>query len=61
MSRKRCPKCGSIDCINYQIWDPFDPPLYYIRCENCLFQTSTHKTEKEAIEEWNTEMPVSGL
>ncbi len=54
-----CPKCGSDYYMHYQIWDPYDAPLHYIRCEDCLYQVQPVRTIEKAIENWNAEMPVS--
>lgn len=32
--------------------------LYYVLCDNCGIESHNYKTEKDAIEAWNTRKPV---
>ena len=53
---KSCPFCGS---DNVKVHIPyFVDALYQIQCYNCKCTTALYKTEKEAIERWNTRSQV---
>lgn len=64
MSRKHCPKCGSIDWWEYRkiVFDPIRNWKYewFLKCNDCGHTSEKFDTQTE-MEAYYAEMPVSGL
>jgi transcription elongation factor Elf1 len=50
---KMCPFCDG-HWIVYTILN-LEGAFYTVKCEDCLYETSKHTTEQEAINEWNNQ------
>ena len=51
---KRCPFCGGeAELVGFK--------YYWVDCKKCHNGTQAYKTEKEAIQAWNTRKPVDDV
>ena len=51
----RCGCGGTAKVVSY-LGEKYSKMVYYVRCDKCGMASEKYRSEKEAIEAWNTAM-----